>query len=312
MIIQKEFKYPTDTSKKKRWYVTIRCNKCGNIDVKVYAKNRNYDMCESCLKGKLTTEEFITRCNAVHKSKYNYTNTVYSGKRQTITYSCPTHGDITQKAQEHMDGHGCRQCAMEARAENCKIPISTWTERLETKAPHIDIISYEFLGYHSPAVFQCNRHGMFSSTLGAINGTDFVCAKCANADSSRHSRHAAEDRTAYIYYVYLPDIPAWKIGVTSRSVKERFLTIRADLLWQIEVPTEKLAYRIEKQLLDHAKMFRVFPRKTIKSGSSELLSVNIYKEIPEAIIQEVTRASTEQSVVETHLNGETLIEPIPC
>lgn len=312
MIIRKEFKYPTDTSKKKRWYATISCDKCGEVSTKIYSLGRNYDTCESCLKGRFTTEEFIARCRSHHGELFDYTKTLYTGKRKMITYTCRVHGEVTQRAQEHMDGHGCLQCARDVRAESYRITLGTWIVRLEAKAPHVTIVSYGQLGYYSPVVFLCERHGEFTSTFGAIDRTDYVCAKCANADSSRHSRHASEDRAAYIYYVYIPSVNAWKIGVTSRSVQERFLTLRAELLWQLEVPTEKLAYQIERVLLDRVTQYRVFPKGTIRSGSSELISVNIYNEIPHDVIQEVTRASIEQSIVETHLNGETLIESIPC
>ena len=57
-----------------------------------------------------TLETFIEKANEVHKSRYSYKNTVYTKSADTITITCPYHGDFTQRASDHMNGNGCQIC----------------------------------------------------------------------------------------------------------------------------------------------------------------------------------------------------------
>ncbi len=46
---------------------------------------------------KLTLEQFISRANTIHNSKYNYSKTKYLNSRSKIIIVCPSHGEFKQK-----------------------------------------------------------------------------------------------------------------------------------------------------------------------------------------------------------------------
>jgi len=54
--------------------------------------------------------EFFRAVDAIHAGAYDYTNSVYVSTGHTITYQCPTHGSVTQRAGHHLDGSGCPRC----------------------------------------------------------------------------------------------------------------------------------------------------------------------------------------------------------
>jgi HNH endonuclease len=58
----------------------------------------------------LTTQEFIRRATHIHAGVYDYTGTVFTRTRDPITFRCKQHGNITQAARHHLDGHGCPAC----------------------------------------------------------------------------------------------------------------------------------------------------------------------------------------------------------
>ena len=66
---------------------------------------------------KFTTQEFVTKARKVHGDKYIYTNTVYLGTDDKLTIKCIFHGDFHQTAQSHLQGRGCRQCAIKVKGE---------------------------------------------------------------------------------------------------------------------------------------------------------------------------------------------------
>lgn len=125
------------------------CPKCGIIK-----KSRS----------QLTSEEvFIERSNKVHNNKYIYTKVYINGNlHNKVTITCPIHGDFTQIAQDHLNGHGCPLCAI----ENCKLT----TEELIEKANKVHNNKYGYNktianGYKNEIIITCPIHGDFKQTI---------------------------------------------------------------------------------------------------------------------------------------------------
>ena len=57
--------------------------------------------------------EFIARCEEIHDGFYDYSMTVYVGSNIPFTVRCPLHGNFTQLPSNHLQGHGCPECAKE-------------------------------------------------------------------------------------------------------------------------------------------------------------------------------------------------------
>jgi len=65
-------------------------------------------------KRKLSTADFIRRARRIHKNRYDYSKTVYGQNgRSKVTVICPVHGSFSQKAESHLNGHGCIECGRE-------------------------------------------------------------------------------------------------------------------------------------------------------------------------------------------------------
>lgn len=73
------------------------CPKCGNL--------------ASGDKQRMAKDEFIEQANKVHNYKYDYSRTVYNSMQNSIKVICPKHGEFKQRAQTHINGHGCPVCA---------------------------------------------------------------------------------------------------------------------------------------------------------------------------------------------------------
>jgi hypothetical protein len=64
---------------------------------------------------KLTTSEFIQRSTVLHSNKYEYGEVIYTKMQCKVIIGCPTHGEFTQVAQEHLAGSGCPKCGTALR-----------------------------------------------------------------------------------------------------------------------------------------------------------------------------------------------------
>lgn len=60
----------------------------------------------------LTKEEFICKSIDKHGYKYDYSKVEYTNNHSKVCIICPIHGEFWQNANDHMDGGGCLQCAI--------------------------------------------------------------------------------------------------------------------------------------------------------------------------------------------------------
>lgn len=61
-------------------------------------------------KKRLTNENFINKCKAIHQDKYSYEKTKYINSETKITITCPIHGDFQILPFNHLNGQGCPKC----------------------------------------------------------------------------------------------------------------------------------------------------------------------------------------------------------
>jgi hypothetical protein len=159
---------------------------------------------------KFTTQEFIYKAKQVHGDKYNYTNTVYVGTDDKLTIECIFHGDFHQTAQSHLQGRGCRQCAIElkgkARTQTAK---QTFIER--ANKIHNNFYNYEKFVYEKSNIKStiiCPIHGEYVQTASAhLIGQG--CRECGlvknSANKIEAGRKLFEDKARKIhgdYYDY--------------------------------------------------------------------------------------------------------------
>lgn len=112
---------------------------------------------DSFMGKRLTTFEFIKRASVVHGDMYSYDETNYINSRSEVMITCPDHGDFTQLAGNHLQGHGCPSC--------CGNKQSNTAEFIEkSKVVHGSKYSYNKVKYtrnNVKVVITCLVHGDF-------------------------------------------------------------------------------------------------------------------------------------------------------
>lgn len=59
---------------------------------------------------KWTIGTFIEKGKEKHGDKFDYSVTKYEGQEKELTFICPVHGEVTQKAKSHFVRSGCHIC----------------------------------------------------------------------------------------------------------------------------------------------------------------------------------------------------------
>lgn len=67
--------------------------------------------CPACAANRMDFDTYLIRVKLLHNEKYGYTATDnFLLQESTLTIICPTHGEFTQKAKNHIAGKGCKKC----------------------------------------------------------------------------------------------------------------------------------------------------------------------------------------------------------
>lgn len=134
-------------------------------------------------------DRFIEKFNG----KYDYSETIYRGKRQKFTYMCPNHGYVTQVAGEHTRGRGCLQCRYKETGEkhNAKARENL-IERFEEKhGKRFDYSKVNYINDKQKVIVICRKHGDFLTSVR--NHIDGGCPQCSKESVSRTAEEYIEE-----------------------------------------------------------------------------------------------------------------------
>lgn len=99
--------------------------------------------------------EFIARAKALHGDRYIYDASSYTSLSDDVTIECRVHGAFPQRASHHVDGAGCKYCAV----DELRITREAWRARIRDKFPDIQIRILEiWKGFDTQVKAKCLRH----------------------------------------------------------------------------------------------------------------------------------------------------------
>ena len=105
------------TNTKKKHYITINCDTCGEQSTKTYQKNSWHFTCGKCVRGRKSTTQFISEAIAIHGTAYTYEETKYINNALPLIVTCPTHGPFYPRPVDVLAGTRCPVCAARSRSQ---------------------------------------------------------------------------------------------------------------------------------------------------------------------------------------------------
>lgn len=260
-------------------------------------KVKTSDLLNSFKYKRLTTNEFVMVCNSVHDHYYSYNKTVYKSSKDSVTITCPVHGDFQQVADTHKSGRGCTKCGkvktsvfMKVRQSKLKLSTDVFKERAEAKHGSLyDYSKVEFDLTSDKVTIVCPKHGDFIQEVTKhLIGSK--CPKCCNEQvkngwSTTVWKEVAKKSSnfngfkLYIIKLYNGNEVFYKIGKTFRSIAERSGNIpySMDVLVSIEASAEYVS-KLEKELQSINKEHSYSPSKSF-FGCKECFSKVVFKGI---------------------------------
>jgi hypothetical protein len=214
---------------------------------------------------KLTREEFLDRCYAIHGDTYDYSKVVYVNDSTKIEIICKVHGSFIQLASSHIygrasNGHSCMGCRADGRRSTREGFLD------KCYAIHGDLYDYSEVVYvnsNTKVEIICKVHGSFWQRANShLRGNG--CPKCAYATKAIIGSQLYAEVPTTVYYIHVVDPCGdyWKVGITRNELSRRFgkttLDNHLNVVWTYEFESREPAWMFEQFILHKFNGSRVY------------------------------------------------------
>lgn len=134
---------------------------------------------------KSNIEEFIKLANKAHKNYYDYSESIYRGALEYIDIICPEHGKFSQKASDHIHGHGCKFCAAYKNSQRLFKTNDDFIEQArEAHGEFYDYSKVNYQGIFKKVVIVCPIHKEFIQ-IANVHLRGGGCPKCSSSKGEK-------------------------------------------------------------------------------------------------------------------------------
>lgn len=174
--------------------ITIVCPEHGAFsqDIRKHLMGRGCWPCKTKSKTK-TTEEFINESNKVHNFKFDYSKCEYETSDSKVIIICPTHGEYSVFATQHVQGKDCKKCADAKMGYDRRITLEQFIAKAkEFHGDRYDYSACKYESYIKKVEIICKTHGSFMSrVVNHLQGTG--CPKCSEPKGEFRTRKFLEE-----------------------------------------------------------------------------------------------------------------------
>jgi Zn finger protein HypA/HybF involved in hydrogenase expression len=134
---------------------------------------------------KLTTYEFITKAQKIHKNLYNYDKVIYHDWKTKVIIQCLKHGEFMQTPNKHLSGDGCPKCG-----GSIKLTTAQFIEKaLLVHGNKYDYSNVNYINNTTKVEILCNTHGIFlQRPSNHMRNNGDGCPKCKESHGERKIR----------------------------------------------------------------------------------------------------------------------------
>jgi hypothetical protein len=246
--------------------VKIICSKHGIFE-QTPGNHLNGRGCPECGFIKFDNAALIKRFREKHNDKYDYSLVDYVSAKTKVTIICPQHGQFEQTPDGHGGGAGCSRCGGSGKLDTESF-IKMATEK------HNGKYDYSLVDYVKSQIrvkIVCSVHGQFEQKPDShLQGRG--CPGCAKNGYDP----AKPGRLYYVMFDFGHTI-LYKIGITNRTVKQRFAreSVKPIVLWESTFSDGRIARKVEADKKKEYSEYLYNGTPLLRDGNSECFTVDI-------------------------------------
>jgi hypothetical protein len=198
----------------------------------------------------------------------------YKGATIKTRFLCQFEHEWMATPNHVFGGRGCPECADEKRADAFRLTPEKLKAYLADAAKRGITMLGEYKNANNRVLFHCQCGHRWMTRPANIFLAGNGCSECADYGFQM-------DKPALVYYIKIPNPfgePLYKIGITNRTIQERFqrdfhkLTILE--IWNFKTGAE--AWKMERQILEDYAAYRYNgPEVLTLAANNEIFSDDI-------------------------------------
>lgn len=214
-------------------------------------------------------QELLEEFRGVHGDTYDYSQVTYVKEHLHVRIRCPKHGYFNQAPRAHKSGQGCPSCGVDSRRIEQPEAINRF---IAAHGEKFDYSKVKYTNKDSKVEIICPEHGSFYQRA-ADHWKGMGCQKCSlNGFKS--------DLPGFLYYLNINSGEAFKIGITNRSVQDRFCiadlkSIQVLKVWYFENGSK--CREMEQRILKKYREYKYTGKPLLASGNTELFIKDIFE-----------------------------------
>ena len=236
----------------------------------------NGNECTKCVdeNRRLSHNEIIYKFVNKHGNKYNYDSVVYTTQMDKVNITCPEHGIFTQRPHDHLNGRGCPKCG-DRKLELDDVIIQF--NKIHNNKYNYDKCNY--INTRTKIKITCPYHGVFLQTPNS-HKQGHGCPKCNKVGGysfklfNKGVYDKSKPSVLYLLKFYNKDEVFYKIGITTRSIKQRYhgeKNYAYDIVLSIDTTLYK-SFCVEQSMISKFERYKYVPKLTF-DGFSECFNL---------------------------------------
>ena len=227
---------------------------------------------KSAATQRLMLSKVIQSFKDLHGDTYDYSKMLYIRNKTKIEIVCKLHGSFWQAPGDHKRGSMCPICAIDRMSLNKRKPLADVI--CDFKKVHANKYNYSKVNYQSawyPIEIICKVHGSFEQAP-EHHRRGSGCPACTASGFN-----PLKPGLLYYVRVYTTSGPLYKIGITNRTVKDRFgpdmPLITVLKTWHYDVGAD--AYQAEQSILKLNSAHKYYGVNVLRCGNTELFTRDV-------------------------------------
>lgn len=164
-----------------------------------------------------TALSFIEKANKIHKNYYDYSKVIYTNSTTKVEILCPKHGEFYQTPAMHISGQKCPKCAIKQRSTKRALTTELFIQKaLKIHNGVYEYSKVKYVNSKTKVDIYCSSCNLYFKQTPDDHLNKHGCPNCC--------KYTIDTTKPVTFYVIELEsiIPLFKIGVTNKTVKERY------------------------------------------------------------------------------------------
>ncbi len=258
--------------------ITVTCETHGSIEM-FPSRLKNGSVCLQCFRDQraptaAAAKKELAAFGKRDGVKYTLKNKEKTTAHDRVIRKCEAHGTSETTINQVRQGDGCTGCGRDknAKAKKEKAAAMVIEKFRAVHGEAYDYSEFKYVDNRTPGIIKCRTCQLKFKKAAGAHKEGQGCISCSEDGGFKHHK------PAILYYLSVDSGTAYKIGITNRTVEQRFSNpelARIEVINTIHYRNGADAYKAEQSILRDFAYAKYTGDPLLVTGNTELFNHDI-------------------------------------